>query len=185
MKLCKTCGNQKPTVAFNKDTRMADGLFYQCRDCQKAYYAKYISDPDKKLIKKQWRKKYLENSENIQKLKEYYLEYTARPDVIKSRRKYMKEYRKTNALQIKDTYYKKNYGLTRTEALSLLESQNNKCSICESGILLSKSHIDHDHKTGKVRGILCNNCNWGLGNFKDSRVLLNHAALYLSRTTAM
>lgn len=53
-----------------------------------------------------------------------------------------------------------------------------KCSICGSS---DKLVVDHCHETGQVRGILCNNCNIGLGMFRDSKSLLDSATKYLNR----
>ena len=72
------------------------------------------------------------------------------------------------------------YGLTPYSFQSLLDSQSGKCAIC-SVIPKSRLHIDHNHETGRVRGLLCGNCNMGLGLFKDSKELLNLAKLYLEK----
>lgn len=72
----------------------------------------------------------------------------------------------------------KSYGLTVQEMRKLLE--NKRCAICNS--LFSKTkhkHIDHCHKTGKVRGLLCSNCNHALGKMRDDPILLRNAANYL------
>ncbi len=67
------------------------------------------------------------------------------------------------------------------EALTL--QQNNKCAICSEELDrssdMTKACVDHDHETGAIRGILCNGCNRGLGQFKDSIRLLNRATEYL------
>lgn len=76
------------------------------------------------------------------------------------------------------------YGLTPESYDGLLESQNNLCAICfsecKSGRRLS---VDHDHITGKVRGLLCGNCNQGIGRFSDRPDLLASAIKYLNRNT--
>lgn len=51
-----------------------------------------------------------------------------------------------------------------------------ECAICDSAEPLV---VDHDHKTGAIRGMLCNHCNRGLGHFKDDPILLELAANYL------
>lgn len=61
--------------------------------------------------------------------------------------------------------------------LAALEKQK-LCAICHSAPR-SRLHIDHNHKTGKYRGLLCDNCNLGLGHFKDSPALLSKAINYL------
>lgn len=82
--------------------------------------------------------------------------------------------------QANNFYYK--YGITKAEAISLQESQGNKCAICEQELTDSKkTHVDHCHETNKVRGILCLHCNTGLGHFKDNPELLRKAIAYLDR----
>lgn len=63
----------------------------------------------------------------------------------------------------------------------LKASQNNTCPICLNNLDASekRAHIDHDHKTGQVRGILCNNCNRGIGYLKDNTESLDRAKAYL------
>lgn len=74
----------------------------------------------------------------------------------------------------------KKYGITQEQFDSLLAAQENKCAICVSELEATKgTHVDHDHETGKVRGILCQNCNRGLGMFKDSSELMSRAILYI------
>lgn len=71
---------------------------------------------------------------------------------------------------------------------NLLIAQDNKCAICggiggtglTNGLRL---HVDHDHKTDKIRGLLCGSCNVGLGHFKDDTTLLQTAIEYLRRDT--
>ena len=61
-----------------------------------------------------------------------------------------------------------------------LEAGPIPCFICGVELQLSKDvHLDHDHATDQVRGLLCRNCNLGLGSFKDSPELLRRAAFYL------
>jgi hypothetical protein len=62
------------------------------------------------------------------------------------------------------------------EALLKLKKEVTQCVICG---INEKLVVDHDHKTGEVRGMLCNHCNRGLGHFKDDPMLLEFAAQYL------
>lgn len=73
------------------------------------------------------------------------------------------------------------YNLTLEDLQNLYKTQNNKCAICgiDESELSKVFHIDHDHKTNKVRGLLCGSCNLGLGNFKDNSDYLNLAINYL------
>lgn len=70
----------------------------------------------------------------------------------------------------------KQYGLTEDEFDTLVEIQNSACAICRRPGSLQ---IDHNHRTGKVRGLLCHRCNKGLGLFDDNLLHLDRANDYL------
>lgn len=88
-------------------------------------------------------------------------------------------------------WLRKNYSISLEEYQNLYELQNGLCGICNSvGFKISKNQrqnivIDHCHKSGKVRGLLCHNCNRGLGLFKDSKEYLYNAILYLEGATTI
>lgn len=73
------------------------------------------------------------------------------------------------------------YGITHEQELALLKAQNFECKICAKEVTYKgkRSHIDHDHVSGKIRGILCSSCNRGLGYFFDNVNLLKKAVTYL------
>lgn len=89
-----------------------------------------------------------------------------------------------------DGYYMRNYGLVKEQFEVMKEAQNFKCAICggEGFIMNSKkTHreklvIDHDHKTGVVRGLLCHNCNRALGLFQDDVEIMQKAIQYLNKS---
>ena len=80
------------------------------------------------------------------------------------------------------------YGITKTEYLSLIEAQNNKCAICKQpeenrgrGGKIKNLAVDHCHETGKVRGLLCLNCNTALGSIKENKETLIQMIEYLEK----
>ena len=76
-------------------------------------------------------------------------------------------------------HLKRRYGLGADEVLALLETQSSLCLICRRPVDARTAHVDHDHVTGNVRGILCFRCNAGMGQFADSPEVLARAARYL------
>lgn len=95
-------------------------------------------------------------------------------------------YRKKRIQRTTVSKRKKWYGITEEEFDKLLETQKGCCAICNT--LLDRSRkglcpfLDHSHSTGKVRGILCGECNRGLGFFKDNEMFLFSAIQYLIRS---
>ena len=72
------------------------------------------------------------------------------------------------------------YGLTMAEYKALFESHNHKCKICKASKKRNrKLAVDHDHKTGKIRGILCDRCNTVLGLLRDDMKLIKNMLKYL------
>lgn len=76
---------------------------------------------------------------------------------------------------------KAKYSLDTPNLLALLSSQQHKCAICEITLTESTCHVDHDHNTGLIRGLLCRACNTGLGLYGDSTDRLSRAISYLER----
>lgn len=91
---------------------------------------------------------------------------------------------KSNVTPYKDQYRLRRYNLSEEQYKALTARAGGQCEICgvaEVQAPKGRLHIDHDHSTGKVRGLLCQRCNHGLGLFQDRVALLNRASEYLSR----
>jgi hypothetical protein len=74
------------------------------------------------------------------------------------------------------------FGMTLLDFQALIQKQEGKCAICGYSDLTDSKffpHVDHDHATGRMRGLLCSSCNFGLGKFHDNPDLLLAAARYL------
>jgi hypothetical protein len=78
-----------------------------------------------------------------------------------------------------DAALKKKYGITKEQHDELLRNQGGVCAICKCHQRYQSLAVDHDHKTGHVRGLLCMQCNRGLGRFFDSPLRLRNAADYI------
>ena len=72
------------------------------------------------------------------------------------------------------------YGLSISGYDLILSSQNGVCAICGKPPKKNRLHIDHDHRTGKVRGLLCFRCNYGMGWFQDDISVLAKVLNYMS-----
>lgn len=73
------------------------------------------------------------------------------------------------------------YGLTNEDYSIMLNDQNGVCGICEEDPGDRRLSVDHDHQTGRIRGLLCRTCNAGLGMLKDSEQILARATKYLTQ----
>lgn len=99
------------------------------------------------------------------------------------RKEYAREHRKKLSNDLKKKYrLKSRYGLTPEEFKALYEAQRGLCCLCLTQ--LEDPHVDHCHETGVVRGILCKQCNLGLGYFKDDPQRMFRAIEYLAHQTA-
>lgn len=164
-KRCTKCDKILPRDTFCKDKKRSDGKHPWCRYCVKAYRIKHDKKP-----------------ETIEKIRTYQREYARRP----KRKQQIREYQRTDAgrrVQWKSKLFSK-YGLTEAAYAALVESQGGKCAVCQDPLVSTRhTHVDHCHKTGVVRGILCHNCNRALGAARDSPVILRGLIAYLGRTS--
>lgn len=137
----------------------------------------------KRLYMKEYRKKNKDSlriksrvwkTKNPDKLKQYRETYKVKlgPSGVKT------QYRRQHLKQC--------YGLSLEQYDDMLKLQDRKCAICQITYENSLNrdekqfHVDHNHETGVVRGLLCSLCNKGLGTFGDRSDLLQNAIVYLS-----
>lgn len=104
-----------------------------------------------------------------------------RKDKVRSRECRRCRCKRSFEVNKKRPWLKKAYGITFEQFLNLLDKQAYICLICEVKLdpYERKTCIDHDHKTGKIRGILCNPCNLIIGHARDDCFILKKAILYL------
>jgi hypothetical protein len=156
MKVCKLCGELKHLTDFHNNKGMKDGKLNCCKSCTNQ-------------LKSEDHRKHKE--ERKQKFKDW---QTENPE---------KYYRMMRNSKLKV------YGLTIEDYEALLEEQKGVCKICEkpetkgTGRDKGTLAVDHCHRTGKVRGLLCSSCNRGLGFFGDDLLLLNKAVDYLNENS--
>jgi len=148
-----------------------------CKNCNNLFLSKNNSKfCSSKCSTKNWQKN---NKEKYKKSKKE----GENKRKLNNPEKYYTERRKNARKNQKWSHMKREYNLTKEEYFLMLESQNNKCKICNNIFETSvKTHIDHDHFTGKVRGILCQKCNHGLGMFNDNIQLFYNAIHYLEQS---
>lgn len=96
----------------------------------------------------------------------------------KKRRLQNKRWKIKNPEKVRASMFKTRYGAPFSLFKSMLKKQRGKCAICRTEKAI---HTDHCHKTGKIRGVLCQNCNFAIGLMKDSCKRLRSAIKYLSK----
>jgi len=111
--------------------------------------------------------------------------YKLSDDAKEKRLSYHRQYMKThyNKDKQKDKNLRSNHGITLDEYNAMIDKQGGACAICKEKFHDRHGmgvHVDHDHKTGKVRGILCRKCNLLLGQASDNVIVLMSAIEYLS-----
>jgi Recombination endonuclease VII len=142
---------------------MRDGYRSDCKLCNNTAHAdRYAKDPaTAKARVKKWQQ------ENSERLNAHRREYRRRPDRKRADR---------------NGHLMRKFGITVEEYERMLEEQGGGCAIChapppDSGSL----HVDHDHKTGQVRALLCVKCNNAIGAFGEKYELFQAAADYVDR----
>lgn len=99
-------------------------------------------------------------------------------------RSYQKAYHAAHKDHKNNNRLLKKYGITTEQRDALLAAQNFRCAVCATDTPGGRGtwHVDHCHTSGRVRGLLCCQCNRGLGQFKDNPALLLNAANYLKKS---
>lgn len=91
-----------------------------------------------------------------------------------------RNYNSRNSERLREYRLKRKYGLTIENYNRMYTEQNGRCKICRKHY--DKLFVDHDHSTGKIRNLLCNTCNSGLGLFQEDPIILASAIQYLAES---
>jgi len=177
-KTCVRCLKEKPIDEFYKRSTHKDGHMSWCKLCVSEHGKIYFQEHKEEARQRQK----LYHAKNHDKLLKYSQEY--RSTHKKEMASHSKKYKKNNPEYVKE--YQLNallnrYKITQEKYDSMYEEQNYCCAICgvNEKTLNKKLCVDHDHKSGKVRGLLCNNCNFAIGAMKDDPTILENAIAYL------
>lgn len=197
MKRCLKCGETKPLTAFYADKGRRDGYYVECKDCIQTYRrtrreAKAVLRAmEVAPLTRKCRVCGVEKPLNrFRKGKAY--KFGRRHDCIDCHTEEMRQYagrhgpedraKKRKRMRVYNLH--RWYGLTPDEVERMKAAQGNACALCgktpAKGLV-----IDHDHKTGAVRALLCSSCNTGLGHFRDDPALLARAIEYLHRSCSV
>lgn len=174
--ICKKCG--KEFEPSKNDAR----IVFCSTDCriefrrENGYMSKYYSENTSKWKETQATDEYKKSKNEARRIK-----YAEDKEYREKTKEKVKLYNEKNP-HIKHAQRLSAYGLTPEMYDGLLKNQNYKCAICgeeQNAQHRNKLYVDHNHETGKVRGLLCNNCNFAIGHLKDDIQLLKNAIKYL------
>ena len=178
-KRCAACQHHLPADSFNRMKASPDGLAYHCRSCANA-----------KL--NAWREV---NGEHVRAYRKARYDGLTEAQLLEKQERQRAAYH-ANPLAHRDGYLQRTYGIDQAGYDEMLRAQGGRCQICasdEPGADRRFFAVDHNHKCcpgkkscGKcVRGLLCMNCNQGLGKFRDDVNLMARAIAYLTEENSM
>lgn len=157
-RLCSACGERKPPEAFRRNVKTTDRRMWRCRECLKKAHRSWVE----------------RNREHVRDMGRGNMR-KSRADNPSRTKEALRRYR-----------LKRDYGLTPEQYLALIESHDRKCAVCKRAVVpvpapvrAEGACIDHDHKTGRIRGILCHACNRAIGMLRDDVNILKSAVAYL------
>jgi hypothetical protein len=189
---CRDCGEIKPLTDFHASPRRAGGRGSYCKPCfnirSQASYAKRVAErhgrqvAQKRQVPEGFR--YCPDCEAIKPLEEF----PRNRNDTGGHGRYCKPCHNARGRESKQRLFggsreyhlRRRYGIGQADFDRIMAQQGGVCPICGRE---NPEHVDHDHVTGELRGILCFNCNQGLGNFRDSPQAMARAIEYLSRFT--
>jgi hypothetical protein len=194
-KRCTRCGETKPISDFYRNKSSKGGVSSECKQCTleraKAYRATHSEE--KREYQKAYRATHQERKREYAKA--YYAAHQEElREYAKSHRaahpRQGKVYRAAHREEIREgnrnSKLKKKYRITAADFDIMLSQQGGRCAICgtdQPGGRYGVFYVDHDHVSGRIRGLLCNNCNSGIGYMQDNPDLLRAASRYIAGIT--
>lgn len=177
-KRCPQCGIEKAVTEFSLDASRADGLQFYCKVCYSARSARTYRERQirqgrtvRERVTTPAGHKYCPGCREVRPQDEWRKNRASRDGLAA----YCKQCRQPRS---RADYLRRTFGLDDTSLQAMIDEQGGRCAICRDA---APQHIDHDHETGEIRGVLCSKCNMGLGLFDDDPARLHSAICYLRR----
>ncbi len=191
-KWCPECGEWKLLDAFFRDRRSNDGHTSYCKPClthrnaeskaRRARGERLTTRRPRRTVQSVLTEKRCPRCEQTYPLEGFVINRSSSRGIggycLACHNEVVRENVQKNHGSTRNLHLKRRYDLTSDEVAVMAEQQGGKCAICRDR---AAEHVDHDHRTGEVRGILCFTCNVGLGNFRDDPDLMLKAHRYLTR----
>ncbi len=188
MKECRDCGVEKPLDEFSPSKKNADGRVSYCRPCLRTRGSNYRAKTRKRPVSHKPAEvaaghKWCARCQRAQPLAEFGRNRSSRDGLTTYCRHchngatYESRQRRGGS---RHYHLRRRYGIGQADYDALVEQQGGLCALCRQR---APEHVDHDHLTGRVRGLLCSCCNQALGNARDDIATLQRAIDYLRRTT--
>lgn len=178
MKKCCKCNKEFLLTNFGKDRTRKDFLNPRCKQCFRQERNAFLL-ANKDRINRERKKKYAANPEK------YRMESRASHQKhAEKQNRAIREDRKKNPDKYKNYVLKTTFGISLDKFKQMESLQGGVCKICKRSntARYKRLAVDHCYVTNEVRGLLCDNCNKGLGMFKDSEFLLISAIAYLKES---
>ena len=188
-KECPACRRALPLDNFHADRRRPDGLAFYCRRCalekqEVSRRVRGISPSRVSSVSVPPGSKWCPDCDRVKSVEEF-ARTRRRATGLHSYCKPCHNARGKETVKrlhgsSRHYHLMRRYGIWADEVAAMVTAQGGVCAVCREA---APGHVDHDHLTGRVRGVLCFNCNGGLGQFRDRIEVLEKAAAYLRGTT--
>lgn len=184
-KVCRDCGEERPLDAFPRTPRRADGRGIYCKSCFAVRYREYRerkAAASGRTIQRRRQlppgQKWCPACESAQPIANFPRNRSARDGLAGYCKPCHNARSKATSERLygggREYHLRRRYGLTSADVDAMIEAQGGTCATCAG----PAQHVDHDHATGKVRGVLCFNCNQALGNVRDDELTLGRLGRY-------
>lgn len=157
---CRMCGDTKPLDQFVKQPNCKNGRRPRCKRCHAAKERQWrLDNPEESLRRERARDRTKDYEKGLEWKRRYYASPKGRIALLRG-------------------HLKHQYGMTLEEFRAMADRQEQRCLLCKQKP--SRLVVDHCHSTGRIRGLLCDKCNTGLGFFGDDVEQFRRAIEYLS-----
>ncbi len=173
-KQCTKCSEAKPRSEFSKHSKNPDGLNCRCRECTREDTRARCAN---RTAEQREKKNATDRARRANRTEEQREERKAHVRARRANR--TEEQREEERARGRACAYRREYGITLQQYDDILAAQNGCCGMCGQLPGRRRLDVDHDEKTGEIRGLLCNRCNYGLGCFDHDPALFEAGAVWI------